>query len=195
MSTRSTIDSEQQRCFVLAPNLAPDWRQNVRFFAVTSVVVLGIALAFTWHGFWPILPFAGLELMALGAALYLSARRSLDREVIYISDSRICVEKGRGRVQRRWEMQPAWTEVVLRQLPRRWEHTQLVLRTRETELELGSFLDADERKSLARELARCVGPIGSSGITQSRLGSATVLREAEGSTGSLDKTRLGDRAT
>ncbi len=195
MSTRSTIDSEQQRCFVLAPNMAPDWRQNVRFFAVTSVVVLGIALAFTWHGFWPILPFAGLELMALGAALYVSARRSLDREVIYISDSRICVEKGRGRVQRRWEMQPAWTEVVLRQLPRRWEHTQLVLRTRGTELELGSFLDADERKSLARELGRCVGPMGGGGSISSRPAAAEVFREADESPVTPDKTRLGDRAS
>lgn len=163
MTTQSTTETGNGRRFVLAPNVAPDWRQTMRIFAGISFVCLAIALTCTWFGFWPVLPFAGIELMALWAGLYISARRSLDREVIHIEGGAVRVEKGRGRAEHRWELDRAWTEVVLKRLPRRWEHTQLVLRSRDRQVTLGEFLEPEERRSLARELSRCIGPMASWG--------------------------------
>lgn len=159
MDTIASADSLTGRRFVLAPNIAPNWPQTVRIFIALSSVCLGIGLVCAWFGLWPILTFAGLEVIALGAALYMSARRSLDREVIDVSGNNVRIEKGRGRVEQAWEMERAWTQVELRRLPRRWEETQLVLRSRDREVTLGSFLEPDERVSLARELKRCIGPM------------------------------------
>ncbi len=38
--------------------------------ATISTVSLGIGIAFATRGFWVILPFAGLELLELGAVAY-----------------------------------------------------------------------------------------------------------------------------
>jgi len=148
MSTRTESEPNHGRRFVLAPNIAPDWRQTMLIFAGISTVCLGIALVCTWYGLWPVLPFAGIEVTALGWALYKSARRSLDREVIHVVDNAVVVEKGCGRVEERFEMDRTWTDVQLRRRSRRWDETQLVLRSSEQSLIIGAFLDADERRSL-----------------------------------------------
>ncbi len=163
MTTRATNNKTGGRQFVLAPNIAPNWGQTVRIYLALSAGCLGVALVCTFMGFWPVLPFAGIELTALGIALYVSARRSLDREIVSVEDGRIRVEKGRGRVEQVWELDQAWTEVIHRQLPRRWEQTELVLRSRGREVKLGDFLEPEERRSLARELRRCIGPMARCG--------------------------------
>ncbi|MEX0384926.1 DUF2244 domain-containing protein [Spiribacter pallidus] len=186
MSTTQSNSAEGARRFVLAPNIAPNWGQTVRVFIGLSVVCLGVALVLTSMGFWPVLPFAGLELTALGAALYVSARRSLDREIVHVEGAEIRVEKGRGRVEKTWYLDRAWTEVALRQLPRRWEHTQLVLRSRGREVILGEFLETDERRSLARELSHCIGPMARCGTgAYSALTGANDPAKAIGPTHSL----------
>ncbi len=163
MTTHAEIENTGGRRFVLAPNIAPNWGQTVRIYLALSAVCLTIALVCTAMGFWPVLPFAGIELAALGWALYVSARRSLDREIVHVEHGQVRVEKGRGRVEQTWQMEQAWTEVIHRQLPRRWEETELVLRSRGREVKLGSFLEPEERRSLARELRRCIGPMARCG--------------------------------
>lgn len=160
MSTRTETEGEQGRRFVLAPNIAPDWRQTKIIFAGISTVCLGIALVCAWFGFWPVLPFAGLEVTALGWALYKSARRSLDREVIHVVDNAIVVEKGCGRVEQRFELDRTWADVELRTLPRRWGETRLTLGARGERVTVGEFLEPDERRSLERALRACIGPVG-----------------------------------
>lgn len=169
MATGSTAPGNERR-FVLAPNIAPDWRQTKRVYFGLCAVCLAVAGACTAVGLWPVLPFAGIELAALGAALYVSARRSLDREVIRVTDGEVLVEKGRGRVERQWRFERAWTEVLLLAPQRRWDEPQLVLRSRGRTVRLGEFLEPEERRSLARELAGCIGPMAQSGAGGSPAG-------------------------
>ena len=56
------------------------------FFALAALPALGLALAFTLQGFWPILPFAGLELAALAIALRVSLGRRGQQQVILLSE-------------------------------------------------------------------------------------------------------------
>ena len=54
------------RLMIIArPNQSATWNTNVLVLLVLSVPVLGIAAAFALLGAWLILPFAGLELLAL----------------------------------------------------------------------------------------------------------------------------------
>ena len=59
---------------MIRPNCSLPWRGTVRFYLGIVIVSLGIAAAFAMKGIWLILPFAGLEMVALGAALYIVAR-------------------------------------------------------------------------------------------------------------------------
>lgn len=191
MNTQTTHQSDAIRRFVLAPNVAPDWGQTLRIFILLSAVCLGIGVVCAWHGLWPVLPFAGIEITALGIALYVSARRSLDREVIAVSAGKICIEKGRGRAEKTWDLERAWTEVILRRLPKRWGQTQLMLRSRGQEVIIGEFLEARERRSLARELSRCIGPMARCGDGTEILNRSSP--EANAVVAASLPHRLGDR--
>lgn len=151
------------REFVLRPCFEANWPQTVRIFVAMSAVCGGIALTFAFLGFWPIVPFAGLELGALGAALYVSARRSLDREVIRVTEGEVRVEKGRGRLESVQRLPRAWTEVVLTPSRKGWQEARLVLRSGGTEVVLGEFLAMADRRSLACELVACIGPMSVAG--------------------------------
>ena len=83
---------------VIAPNASLRPEQAVWFMVSISAVGLSIALVFMWMGFWPVLPIAGLELTALGAALWVSLRRNAYREVVDVNDGHVIVEMGRVRV-------------------------------------------------------------------------------------------------
>ncbi len=147
------------RRFILRPCFAADWPQTVTAFLAISFVCGSIAIGFAILGFWPILAFAGLELAALGGALYASARRSLDREVVHITEAEIEIEKGRGRPQQRWVLQRAWTEVALAPPGRRGHGSELSLRSRGERVVLGEFLEDGERRALAAALHRAIGPM------------------------------------
>ena len=60
---------------VIGPNASMTVKVAWTVMAVMAFVSLGIAALFTLQGFWPILPFAGLELAALGLALPMSSPR------------------------------------------------------------------------------------------------------------------------
>ncbi len=50
-----------------------------------------------------VLPFSGIEIIALGVALYLTSRKVHQKEVITFSDERVRVEKGVQKVESVWE--------------------------------------------------------------------------------------------
>ena len=79
---------------VIGPNASMSVRQAVWFIAWMCMVSLLIGGFFAWRGFWPILPFAGLELAALAAALAVSLRRNRYREVVDFDDEAVRVEVG-----------------------------------------------------------------------------------------------------
>ena len=123
------------------------------------LVYLGIA-AFTisvgvWFfimGLTLILPFSGIEVLALGAAFYVTAWRGGVQEVISIDKDSIVVESGRHSPERREIFQRAWAKVVLEQSWNSWYPSRLLIRSHGRQLEVGRFLNEQERQGLALEL-------------------------------------------
>ncbi len=140
---------EPQVQIVVRPNQSLSWSGNKRFFAGLAAVSLSVAGWMTYLGFWPVLPFAGLELGALGWALYYCARRGQWREVISIRGDRVEVAAGRGEPERLWSANRLWTQVVVAPPRLRGHPTRLLLRSAGEAVELGSFLTDDERSELA----------------------------------------------
>lgn len=165
MTTEQHQFTGKDRCFVLRPNSGLYWRTTLGVFIGLSVVCLAVAIAFTLAGYWPVLPFAGLELVALGAALYVSAKRGRYREVVRVDGDRVTVEKGLRSPEQSWTFDLAWTEVELTAPLHRWYNSVLVIRSQGQSVAIGSFLTDVERRLLAEELRRCIGPIAVRGQT------------------------------
>ena len=144
--------------FVIRPNRSLTWLQAGVFFGLCVLLSFGIGVAFFVRGLPLVLPFSGIEMLALGIALYLSMRDASRQEVVSIGAHRITVEFGCRRPETLFELSRAWVQVVLERPAGTWHPSRLTLRSHGREIEIGSFLTEDERQALGRELARCVTP-------------------------------------
>jgi uncharacterized membrane protein len=126
----------------------------LRVYAVVAFSLLGISVAFVLNGFWPVLPFAGLELLALGVAFYLCHLRSQWREIVAIDADIVRVEKGRRQAEERWECPSFWARVQLEKSPIAWYPSTLTIAYQGRRVEIGRFLSEDERGALADALRR-----------------------------------------
>jgi len=141
---------------VIRPNQSLSWRQAIQVYVAIAIVCLGIGIAYALHGFWTVLPFAGLEILVLGAAFYLCLTRSQIREVVSVNASVVTVEKGRKIPEERWECPRAWARISLQQPHIAWYPSRLAIAFQGRRVELGAFLNEEERRALAAELQQVI---------------------------------------
>src|SRR4051812_41968450 len=114
-------------------------------FAALAVAVLGIGIGFAFAGAWLILPFAGLEVLALGAAFAMQARHATDYERIELDGGKLRVEVGEAQAIARYELDARRARIEL-------QGPHLVLRGAGEELRIGRHLDDEARMRFAAEL-------------------------------------------
>ena len=119
--------------------------------AFISCVSLGIATVFACLGAWPVLPFAGVEVLALALAFYLNGRHAADYERIALAGGTLVVEASDAGRLRRHEFSVPWLRVEER---RHGGDLHLVLRSGSAAIEVGRHLDTERRASLAAYLRR-----------------------------------------
>ncbi len=142
--------------FVILPNCSISWRQLLLFYLLTCVLALVIGLLFTLGGMWFVLPFSGLEMMALGTALYLTSRKVHRRQVITLDPERVTIEKGVRRVEQSWQFQTAGTRVLEQKEGPAGARQKVVLGAFGEYVEIGEFLDNSEKDELAFRLKDCI---------------------------------------
>jgi uncharacterized membrane protein len=152
----STVGCTRHWRIVIRPNRSLTQRQLRLAFLVIATVCLGIASAFAAIGLWPILPFAGAEVIVVGIGFVLSARSGQLTEVVSADGDKLAVEKGRRQLSQRWETQRAWAQVHLLAPKVRWYPSRLVLRSHGKVVEFGGFLNEPERWQLAGQLQRAI---------------------------------------
>ena len=138
--------------FVVQRNHSLSWRGNKIFIIYIAILSLGIAMIFALQGMWLILPFAGLEIIALTLALYFCCLRCSYREVITIDDEKLFVETGRYKPKEKWQFERAWLQLVLKKSTFIGYPSQLLIRSKGRQIEIGKCLTNKERKSLAESL-------------------------------------------
>lgn len=133
---------------VARPNQSATWNGNLCLLLALAVPSLAIATAFALRGAWPILPFVGLELCALGAALYLVQWKLQYRQVITVSDEGVQIEKGFHSAQQSWRFQPgaAGLTVTTRRHP--WDGPELAIHDHADAVVLGEFLSREDSLKL-----------------------------------------------
>lgn len=127
------------------------WRGLVTVFAFIATFVIGIGVFCFCVGLPFVLPFSGLESLALGAALYVTAWRGGLQEVVTIDERGLAVEAGHERPEWREEFQRYWARILLEQ-PGGWYPSRLLIRSHGRQVEIGRFLNEQERQGLARQL-------------------------------------------
>jgi uncharacterized membrane protein len=146
----------------IRPNCALSARGAVLFFLSACIAPLGIAAYLALRGFWPVLPFAGLELALLGWALHASLQRRFWQQSVTLSAQEVSVET-RRRGRSAYVVFPRhWAQVKLRRPAARMHPSTLVIESHGRQCELGSFLTEEERRGLALRLQRLIGRVNES---------------------------------
>jgi uncharacterized membrane protein len=152
------LDSE-----VLSIEICPNSSLSVRgarwFFVAACVVPLGSGALLALRGFWPVLPFAGLELVALGWALNVCLERRFHRQTITVTATDVAVESRSRGAADRVVFPRHWAQVKLRRPAARLHPSRLTIESHGRQCELGSFLTEEERRGLALRLQRLIGRI------------------------------------
>ena len=121
-------------------------------FAALAVVSAAIGIGFAIAGAWPVLPFVGLEVAALGVAFVAYARRAADYERIELARGRLHVEVAEAQRRVQVQLDAGRARVVLERSD--GYGARVLLRDAAKEVEIGRHLDAPSRIEVAGELSR-----------------------------------------
>jgi uncharacterized membrane protein len=90
-------------CLILQPNCSADWQMNKQIIIGVGLVSALVACSFAAIGAWLILPFAGLEILALSGSLYWVNLHQNYRQILWLEQGRLRIEKGYHRPQQSWQ--------------------------------------------------------------------------------------------
>jgi uncharacterized membrane protein len=148
-----TSSRTARRLHIIArPNCSSSWANNQRLLLALSIPSLGAAIAFALLGAWPILPIAGLEMLALGTALYYTSWRAQYRQVITLGRHAIRIDKGFYRPRQSFLLRRAHSALDILTRDHPLDRPELALHDRHQQVGVGEFLNRDDSLELARLL-------------------------------------------
>jgi uncharacterized membrane protein len=155
------VDPEPQR-IEICPHCSLSVRAAVLFFGSVCLVSFSIAGFLAIEGFWPVLPFAGMEMAFMGWALRASMERRHHRQTITVTDASVSVELRDREHSVELVFPRHWAQVKLRRPVSRLHPSRLTIESHGRQCELGSFLTEAERRGLALRLQGLVGRVNES---------------------------------
>lgn len=133
---------------VAQPNHSSSWRNNRLLLFALAVPSIGSAIALALLGAWPILPFAGLEMTALGAALYYVNWKLQYRHVITLDAQSVRIDKGHYAPARSWQLSRDGAALSITPERHPWEGPRISLHSADQWVSVGEFLNRDDCLSL-----------------------------------------------
>jgi uncharacterized membrane protein len=156
------VSDPQRFSIEIRPNCALSVRSAGVFFLSACLAPLLIAAFLALRGFWPVLPFAGLEVLLLGWALKGSLERRHHQQCITVTEGEVSIESRRRGACEQVVFPRHWARVKLRRPAARLHPSRLVIESHGRQCELGSFLTEEERRGLALRLQRLIGRVNES---------------------------------
>ena len=128
------------------------WSQAKRFIALVTAMSALIGGVLAGSGYWLVMPFSGLEALAVAVAFYLVLRDGERREWVRIEDDQLVIETGRRECEQRHEFNGLWVRVQLARSIYRYHPTRLLIGSRGRAIEVGRFLTDSERETFSQSL-------------------------------------------
>jgi uncharacterized membrane protein len=141
-------------CWTVKRNCSASPAQLAAVFASIVGLSFIFGIAFAVQGMWLILPFVGLELVAVAVAFLCYGRRAADYERITLSERDLSIERIEGARATRWRFPTPWTTVELEEAGDGWMRSvRVFVVSRAERVEVGRHLAAPGRAALAHELS------------------------------------------
>lgn len=118
--------------------------------ALTAGMCFTIGALFAWRGLWLVLPFSGLEIVALAVGFYVCGLHAGDYERYWLEPGSLFVEIRDGSNLSSHRFHAAWARVLLQETMR---DTRVGLAEGRTEVWVGRHLPAASRPALAQHLS------------------------------------------
>lgn len=134
--------------WLLKRNCSATPRQMLGCVASLSLLSLAIGAFFWLQGASLVMPFAWIEIIALGVALLVYSRHAADSERIQLQPGRLTVEHVHGRHVERVEFASAWVRVE----PEQGDRSLIELSGQGQRISVGRFIRPELRRQLADEL-------------------------------------------
>lgn len=139
--------------YIARPDRSLTWKEASFVYAGMVTLILGIGISCFSLGLTLVLPFSGIEIIALGAGFYVCLARGECQEVVSINKDKVVVERGRHKLIQRYEFQRYWVRLIIESPGNVWYPTQIKFRSHGREVEIGAFLSEADRQRLAKDLS------------------------------------------
>ena len=146
--------SNSDYLITLSPNSSLTGIYRIIFLASISFICVGIATVFYFFGAYLILPFAGIEIAILLIAFYLSFKWSSRKELIYISQEVVKIEKGIHKAEYLWEEFRTFTSFQIEKDANK--SLRLSFRSKGDDVIVGEFLNEDDKNILINEIRNII---------------------------------------
>ena len=141
---------------ILRPNNSLSPEGSVKVVMALFVIVLAVSVGFALIGAWLVLPFAGIEILALAYAFYSVYLHSDDYESITIVGDDVIVEKKNDKDFTMAIFQRYWAQISVRDIMQgkgKSIKRGLFISSHGKEVEFGKyFINDGQRTMFAREL-------------------------------------------
>lgn len=144
------------QAWVAQPNRALSPAQTRTLLLAAAGISGGIATGFAIAGAWPVLPFAGIEIGALWAALHHLRRHADDEESLELTERQVILTRNIAGHRERHEFIRYWTRLRIDRPPDPGDG-RLYLRSHGCEVEIGRLLTDAQKQDLAVELRAQLG--------------------------------------
>ena len=152
MVTELESNESSGGAWLLRPTRSMTWPEAKRFIALVALMCAAIGGTFAYFGLWLVMPFSGIEVLAVATAFYLVLRDGERRELVRIDGDKLVIETGARKLEQRYEFNCLWVRVHLSRSRYRHHPTRLFIGTHGRAVELGRFLTDTERDRLSRSL-------------------------------------------
>jgi len=149
--------NEHATCWMIKRNCSASPRQLALVFASLIALSFAFGVAFAAHGLWFVLPFVGLELLAVAAAFLVYGRHAADYERIELRDGVVAVCRIEAARATEWRAWSAWTRVE-------YDGERVYLAAHGARVEVGRHLTRARRAALAQELRQALRTAAAAGV-------------------------------
>lgn len=137
---------------VIRPNSSMTPRSMAVVVICLAVLAVTISLSFFTLGYWLILPFAGLEIVAVATAMAVTVRGTVDYEMITVKDQKVTITQRQGKHTVTHDFQRYWTRIRRERGENRLHPTHLLIGSHGRFVAIGSVLTEELKDKLAQQI-------------------------------------------